>query len=198
MSYKETLEAAVSAKNFRLEPCLTIEEVISPEITNGLHVLMKRLSAKLYNSFKSAIIRSSFLIELTNPTAETDSTKYQVRWVDVLKKQNDVRFATYEQCVDICEKIIQKIRNGETRAGEYLFSGCAGSVSTYLSVAEWEEHKRTTRSLLSTMVSKYRCERRLRFSWSRIRNGNMRRETGPWASAIKGSLKWCCPVFGAR
>lgn len=131
MSYKETLEAAVSAKNFRLEPCLTIEEVISPEITNGLHVLMKRLSAKLYNSFKSAIIRSSFLIELTNPTAETDSTKYQVRWVDVLKKQNDVRFATYEQCVDICEKIIQKISQlSDFRLG-ILKDYCSNSIYNF-------------------------------------------------------------------
>ena len=131
MSYKDTLEDAVSAKTFRLEPCLNIEGTVNPDITNAFALLKRRLPTKLYTAFKSAIIRSSFLIELTNPTAETDSTKYQVHWVDVLNKQNDVRYATYDQCVAICEKIVQKISQLNDSQLGILKDYCSNSIYNF-------------------------------------------------------------------
>ena len=131
MSYKNTLEDAVSADNFRLDPCLEIEGKINENITNAFETLRNRLSDKLYKSFKSAIIRSSFFIELTNPTADTDSTKYQVHWIEVLKTQNDVRYATYEQCVEICQKIVTCISLLDENKLQILKDYCSNSIYNF-------------------------------------------------------------------
>lgn len=85
MTYKEILETAVKAKSFKISACLNIESVINTNITIAFEELKGKLSSNLYKAFKAAIIRSSFLIELTDPTADTDSTKYQVRWVETLR-----------------------------------------------------------------------------------------------------------------
>ena len=97
MTYKEILERAVAKDTFILEQCLDIEENINENIKKAFKSLCDNLSSKLYKKFKAAIVRSSFLIELTNPTADTDSTKYQVHWVEVLKTQKDVRYARSEE-----------------------------------------------------------------------------------------------------
>jgi len=131
MSYKDILENAISAKNFNLNECLTIENQINENITNAFECLKHRLSMKMYKNFKSAIIRAAFFIELTNPTAETDSTKYQVRWVKILKTLNDVRFATFEQCVEICEKIVSKIAQMNDEKLNILKDYCANSIYTF-------------------------------------------------------------------
>lgn len=132
MTYKNTLEAATAATNFRLnDDCLAIEGRINERITEALETLKSRLSAQLYKSFKSALVRSSFFIELTNPTAETDSTKYQVYWVEVLRTQNDVRYATYDQCVEICEKIITKIAAMDDAHLNILKDYCSYSIYSF-------------------------------------------------------------------
>ena len=132
MAYKEILENATSAKSFSLnEDCLAIEDHVNSNITSSLKILKAKLPEKLYRYFKSAVIRSSFFIELTNPTAETDSTKYKVRWVHILHNQNDVRYATYEQCVAICEKLLLKISEMNQTELNMLKDYCSNSIYTF-------------------------------------------------------------------
>ncbi|MBQ6106411.1 MAG: hypothetical protein IJL03_10785 [Lachnospiraceae bacterium] len=131
MTYKETLEAAVGANTFRLDPCLSIEGKATEGISLAFAELRRKLPASLYKSFKSSIIRSSFLIELTNPTAATDSTKYQVRWVEILKTENDVRYATYEQCLAICEKIVTRINGLDESNLQILEDYCNNSIFNF-------------------------------------------------------------------
>lgn len=132
MSYKEILENATLATSFSLsDDCLAIENCISDTITEALIKLDKRLTPKLYKKFKSAIIRTAFFIELTNPTADTDSTKYQVRWGDVLKTQNDVRYATFDRCLDICEKLLTKIAYLDNSQLTILKDYCSNSIYSF-------------------------------------------------------------------
>lgn len=133
MAYKDTLEAATSAGNFKLNSCLDIENNISPSITNSLATIKGKLAAKTYEYFKSAIVRAAFFIELTNPNpeAETDSTKYQVRWVNSLLEMHDVRYATYEQCVKICDKLCREIANMADDKLNILKNYCLNSIFTF-------------------------------------------------------------------
>ena len=127
MGYKEILDQAVSAKNFKLNAqCLACEEIISETASRSLAIIKDRVAAKIYKNFKTSIIRSSFLIELTIPSAESDSTKYQVRWAETLR--NDVRHATYEQCVEIFEKICQKISLLDEERFNVLVDYCSNSI----------------------------------------------------------------------
>lgn len=131
MAYKDILENAVGANNFRLDPCLNIEGNVNSIITNAFASLRRKLSPKLYKAFKSSIVRSCFFIELTNPTADTDSTKYQVHWVDVLRTEHDVRYATYEQCVAICQKIVTKIDGLDAAKLQILKDYCSNSIYNF-------------------------------------------------------------------
>lgn len=142
MTYKETLEAAVNTGNFRLDPCLNIEEVINKNIKLLFSKLRERLSVSEYKLFKSAIVRSCFLIELTNPTAETDSTKYQVHWVEILKKQKDVRYASYEDCTAICEKVLNNIIMLDDTKFQILKDYCSNSIFNFeLPIDYIDRHK---------------------------------------------------------
>lgn len=129
MSYKEILETAVASARFSLTPCLNIEGNALSTITSNLAIIKSRLDARMYKLFKSSIIRSCFFIELTNPTAESDSTKYRVRWYDIL--ENDVRYATYEDCISICEKITNKIASLSSDDLTTLKDYCQNSIFNY-------------------------------------------------------------------
>ena len=104
MNFVEILENEISNPNFKLKNCINIEGLINRNIDTYLNILKNRLNEGLYTRFKLATIRTSFLIELTNPdpNSATDSTKYQVRWSNLLHDINDIRYATYEQCIEIC------------------------------------------------------------------------------------------------
>lgn len=129
MLYKEILENAVASARFSITPCLNIEENASTEITMNLASIKSRLDTRMYKLFKSAIIRSCFFIEFTNPTAESDSTKYRVRWYEIL--ENDVRYATYDECIHICEKITKKIATSSSDDLNTLIDYCNNSIFKY-------------------------------------------------------------------
>lgn len=57
--------------------------------------------------FQRSIIRNIFLIELVN--TQVTSTKVETRWSNHLNE--DVRFASYEICIAILEKLLCKIAN---------------------------------------------------------------------------------------
>lgn len=131
MTYKEMLEKAVAENMFSLDACLDVEGNISENITDTFEALRKKLAPRVYKGFKSAIVRSSFFIGLTNPGTGTDSTKYRVRWVEVLKTQKDVRYATYEQCVAICEKVVTKIVGLPDEQLKILMNYCSNSIFNF-------------------------------------------------------------------
>jgi len=107
MAYRTILEDTISDR-FSITPCLNIENQISnTDIINDLRILSNRLSKKDYKKFKTCIIRSSFFIQFTDSHAEKDAPKCQVRWCQALI--NDPRYASYEQCESLCQKIIHEI-----------------------------------------------------------------------------------------
>ena len=132
MNYKKILEHATAQSTFRLSDCLDIEGEIN-NIDESLSIIRKRIGDNLYESFKGSVIRTAFFIELTNldPNATTDSTKYQVRWVDSLKTINDARYANYEQCIEICEKIFKKISKLSDKQLNILKDYCTNSIFSF-------------------------------------------------------------------
>lgn len=107
MGYKETLEHA-TGERFRITPCLGIEnEIENRDIIADLSRLSQRLSPRDYKAFKKCIIRFSFFIQYTDSSAETDAPRCVVRWNEHLS--GDPRFASYADCVSVCQKIVHKI-----------------------------------------------------------------------------------------
>lgn len=108
MSYQATLESA-TVGDFKISPCLNIEsEVINDDICNDLATIKGKIFPKEYKSFKTCIIRASFFVQASNAEANgKDAPKCVVRWDNSLR--NDPRFASYEQCEAICQKIIHAI-----------------------------------------------------------------------------------------
>lgn len=122
MAYKITLENTISDR-FSITPCLDIEnEILNSDIINDLNTLSSRLSISEYKKFKKCIIRFSFFIQFTDPHAEKDATKCKVRWCQALI--NDPRYASYEQCESICQKIIHEIATCTSSELELLKNYC--------------------------------------------------------------------------
>ena len=65
------------------------------------------MTAKEFKAFRRSIIRNSFLIELVNN--DVTSTKYETHWS--LNLEGDIRYASYESCVEIFNKLLRKIAN---------------------------------------------------------------------------------------
>ncbi|MCR0391552.1 hypothetical protein MKD04_06025 [[Clostridium] innocuum] len=120
--YKAVLESAISDR-FSITPCLDIEtEVNNTDIINDLNVLSSKLSRNDYKKFKKCIIRSSFFIQFTDSHAEKDAPKCQVRWCQALI--GDPRYASYEQCEGVCQKIIHEISTCSPDELELLVKYC--------------------------------------------------------------------------
>ena len=128
MTYKELLEEATRKESFNIKKCVAIENYITDNsIIKKLQVLKDKLRVnKTYSDFKQALIRFSFFIELTDPSAESDSTKYQVRWTNSL--HNDPRFAVYEDCIKIFEKLLISIISLDNQGLSILTKYCENSI----------------------------------------------------------------------
>ncbi len=130
MTYKDTLEKATLKKNFNIKDCVAIENYITNiSIVNNLQILKEKIQdKKMYSAFKQALIRFSFFIELTDPSADSDSTKYQTRWTDSLT--NDPRFASYEECIKIFEKLLINLISLDEQGLNILIKYCKNSIYT--------------------------------------------------------------------
>lgn len=107
MGFKEILDTAVMRDRFRIDDCISIEEHLSERITPFYNTIKAKLDVRQLKAFRRSIVRNAFLIEPVND--QVTSTKVEVRWSDHL--DGDVRFASYDTCVAILEKLLCKIAN---------------------------------------------------------------------------------------
>ncbi len=106
MNFQSVLEQTTSADRFSINKCTGLEESLSQSAQDQLSSLKAEVGARQYKFFYDAIVRNAFLIELVNK--EITSTKFQVRWTAELPA-DDPRFASFEECRLIAEKIIAQI-----------------------------------------------------------------------------------------
>ncbi len=107
MSFKSVIDSAVASARFSIDSCINFEEYLDNEQIRNCNLIKDKLSAKEFKAFKRSIVRNSFLIEPVND--DITSTKVEAHWSHRL--ENDVRYSTYEMCVEIFTKILNKVAN---------------------------------------------------------------------------------------
>ncbi len=107
MSFKDILDTAVTRERFRIDDCISIEEHLSERTIPFCNAIKSKLDVRQFKAFRRSIVRNAFLIEPVND--QVTSTKVETRWSSHLT--GDVRFASYDTCVAILEKLLCKIAN---------------------------------------------------------------------------------------
>lgn len=105
MDYKNTIDTAVDSARFKIDDCIDFEASLDSIQLQECNLIKRRLTAKEYKAFRRSMIRNCFLIEPVND--EVTSTKVETHWSHRL--ENDVRYASYETCVEIFNKLLHKI-----------------------------------------------------------------------------------------
>lgn len=108
---KRLFEAAISAKSFRGKDLYNevVDKLVSEiRIKSYVESIHKSLSKQDADYSILAVIRFAFLIELVK-TPKIETTKFEVHWADRLKASDDPRFATYDECYDIFEKVLSTL-----------------------------------------------------------------------------------------
>lgn len=107
MEIKQIIDRAVESTRFRIDECIDFEEYLDVTQSEACNSIKQRLSTKEFKAFRRSIIRNSFLIEPVND--EVTSTKVETHWSHRL--MGDVRYASYEECVDVFNKLLYRITN---------------------------------------------------------------------------------------
>ena len=110
MNFKQIIDTAVESERFKIDDCIDFEGYLEPPQSHECNIIKKKLSAKEFKAFRRSMIRNSFLIEPVNDTIT--STKVEAHWSHRL--EGDVRYSTYETCVEIFNKLLSKIANLST------------------------------------------------------------------------------------
>ena len=110
MDFKQIIDAAVNSVRFRIDECIDFEDCLEPVQSHEYNIIKHKLSVKEFIAFRRSIIRNSFLIEPVNNTVT--STKVEAHWSRRLK--GDVRYSSYDTCVEIFNKLLNKIANLST------------------------------------------------------------------------------------
>ena len=106
--FKEILDTAVRADNFNINNCINFEEFLDTAELNAYRSINEQLNnTNICRALRKSLIRNSFLIELVN--GEATSTKYQTHWCPDLT--GDVRYASFDECVKIFSKLLNKTAN---------------------------------------------------------------------------------------
>ncbi len=105
MDYKDTLDTAVSAGRFSINRCIEFEGALDPAQSRDCAAIKSKLTAREFKAFRCGMIRNTFLMEPVNDAVT--STKVAVRWSSRL--EGDVRYASYETCVAIFSKLLNRI-----------------------------------------------------------------------------------------
>lgn len=105
MDYKNIIDTAIKAKRFNIDDCIDFESLLDSTQSQKFDIIKRKLTAKEFKAFRRSIIRSSFLIELVNDGVT--STKVETHWCHRL--EGDVRYASYEVCIGIFNKLLDKI-----------------------------------------------------------------------------------------
>lgn len=120
MSFQQILESAVAAKSFRITSCRHLRDALSANGKTSYDQVSKNVSVNTMRHIQDSLVRNSFLIELVN--RDITSTKFQTRWCPDLI-EDDPRYADYETCLAIAEKLIRQIaslsRNDQIALGEF-------------------------------------------------------------------------------
>lgn len=116
MNYKNIIDTAINSKRFKIDACIDFESLLNPNQVKEYHIIKEKLTAKEFKAFRRSIIRNSFFIELVND--EVTSTKYETHWSHRL--EGDVRYASYDTCVKILNKLLKKIANLSSEDFEML------------------------------------------------------------------------------
>ncbi|HFR3653490.1 TPA: hypothetical protein ACT2H1_001306 [Streptococcus suis] len=142
-SYKELLENETLIKygkesgkkvNFKLSNCLKIEDYIDGSLKEKFYNLKEKLGDTKYKKAKKALIRFSFFIQTTDntPGVKSDTTIYRTRWDAVLV--DDDRFADYDECLKILEKLCDEIVNCKEEEIKLAFNFFEKSTSDFLPI----------------------------------------------------------------
>lgn len=107
MDFKQKIDTAVDSERFKIDDCIDFEDCLEPAQRNECNSIKEKLSPKEYKSFRRSIIRNSFLIEPVNDNVT--STKVESHWSNRLK--GDVRYSSYDTCVELFYKLLEKIAN---------------------------------------------------------------------------------------
>ena len=110
MNFKFVLDSAIVSARFKIDDCIDFENYLEPAQHSEYNIIKNKLSAKEFKAFRRSIIRNSFFIEPVND--EVTSTKFETRWSKRLEE--DVRYSSYEDCVEIFNKLLNKIANLST------------------------------------------------------------------------------------
>ncbi|GLI52265.1 hypothetical protein TSYNTROOL_23510 [Tepidanaerobacter syntrophicus] len=107
MSLKNVFETAVAKERFNINDINDLYDHLTPDSlrTTFENTMHKINNITKFNKILKGIIRFAFLIELVKD--DVTSTKFEVRWSTRL--QNDVRYASFEDCLAIFESLLNKI-----------------------------------------------------------------------------------------
>ena len=106
MSYQSLLESAVAESSFRITSCRDLDSAMGTEGQSAYAQVRKVVGDRVMRHIQDSLVRNSFLIELVN--RDITSTKFQTRWSPELG-EGDPRFASFEECMAIAEKLIAQM-----------------------------------------------------------------------------------------
>ena len=110
MNFEPIIDSAVNSARFKIDDCIDFERFLDPVQSQKCALIKARLSAKEFKAFQRSMIRNSFLIEPVND--DVTSTKVEAHWSQRL--EGDVRYASYEMCEEIFNKLLNKIASLST------------------------------------------------------------------------------------
>lgn len=105
MTYKDQLEAAIAAANFKISDCHGLRSALSGTGRDAYDSIESKVDSRQMKHIHDSTVRNAFLIELVNH--EITSTKFQTRWFEELL--GDPRYADFNECLQIAEKILVQI-----------------------------------------------------------------------------------------
>lgn len=85
-----------------------LADKLLPYMSKRGELIAKLQDAAAAKYIHDSLVRSSFFIELKNYFIY--SIKFQVRWTEELN-ESDPRFASYEECLRIAQKLIDEMNN---------------------------------------------------------------------------------------
>lgn len=107
MDFKQIIDTAVNSERFNIKDCIDFEDYLEPTQSRECNIIKQKLSKKEFNAFRRSMIRNSFLIEVVND--DVTSTKVNAHWSHRL--ESDVRYSSYDTCVEVFNKLLNKIAN---------------------------------------------------------------------------------------
>lgn len=116
---KTILDNSVEEPRFSISRTFNNLKKAFPNHINATYLRLKNSDSPIHNLIDNifkGLIRTSFFIELVND--DVTSTKYEVRWTSRLN--NDPRFATFEECLEIFDYLIKELETCITMWSQYL------------------------------------------------------------------------------